>query len=253
MNTAAQKNEIAGSTVQELPPVELRASSATQPAAGGLAPGFRLTKMKTSGAADDAGPVTRIVLPIDFAPEKDNASQWMLAGAAVKGAGAPTLTTNAGINPAPPAAALAPVERMISREVTMVRQSGAEALAVTLKVDSRTSLFLQLTNHNGQIEASVRCEKGDAGALAGQWGQLQDSLARQNVQLLPLEEKGTPPQLPENAAQNDFNPPPRPQPQASHAAGPEPEVPTDEAMSAAVGLSKHKSKTHSRHGWEKWA
>ena len=80
---------------------------------------------------------------------------------------------------------------MISREVTMVRQSGAQALAVTLKVDAHTSLFLQLTNHNGQIEASVRCEKGSAAGLDTHWGELQESLARQNVQLLPLQQNST--------------------------------------------------------------
>jgi hypothetical protein len=84
------------------------------------------------------------------------------------------------------------VERLISREVVMVRQSGAEALAVSLKVDWQTSLFLQLTNHHGQIEAAVRCESGEAGVLAAGWGQLQQSLALQNVQLLPLTSPGIP-------------------------------------------------------------
>ena len=86
----------------------------------------------------------------------------------------------------------AQVERLahlVTQEVLMVRQSGANSLAVSLKVDSHTELFLQLTNHEGQIHASVRCERGNVEGLGSRWGELQESLARQNVQLMPLENK----------------------------------------------------------------
>ena len=81
------------------------------------------------------------------------------------------------------------VEHLVNQEVILVRQSGANSLAVSLKVDPQTELFLQITNRDGQIQASVRCERGNVEGLNSHWGQLQDSLAKQNVQLLPLEDK----------------------------------------------------------------
>ena len=83
------------------------------------------------------------------------------------------------------------IGRLVSQEVISIRQSGANVLAVSLKVDQHTELFLQLTNHNGQIQASVRCERGNAAGLDSHWGQLQESLARQNVQLMPMEGKSS--------------------------------------------------------------
>jgi hypothetical protein len=83
----------------------------------------------------------------------------------------------------------APVERlekMISHEVLTIRQTGAETLGVSLKLDSNTQLFLQLTTHNGSVQASVRCERGNFAPEDAQWAQLQQSLARQNVALQPM-------------------------------------------------------------------
>jgi hypothetical protein len=80
------------------------------------------------------------------------------------------------------------IERMVSREALVLRQLGADSLAVVLKPDAHTELFLQFTQRDGQLEAYVRCERGDFGNLSTQWQQLQDSLALQNVRLLPLKE-----------------------------------------------------------------
>jgi hypothetical protein len=77
------------------------------------------------------------------------------------------------------------VARMVMQEAMTIRQSGATSLAVSLKVDAHTELFVQLTNHDGLIQASLRCDQGNIAGLAGHWGQLQESLARHNVQLLP--------------------------------------------------------------------
>jgi len=63
---------------------------------------------------------------------------------------------------------------------------GAQTLGVSLKLDSNTHLYLQLTNHNGLVQASVRCERGSFAPQDSQWAQLQQSLARQNVELLPM-------------------------------------------------------------------
>jgi hypothetical protein len=236
MKTASQKNDFAGSAAQKLPP-----DSLTAPATAG---------------ADAAMPEAKIRIPADFSDPKESAAQWMVLETTAAGAPAATLTTNVAGGSAPSSLRLAQVERMIDREVLMVRQSGAESLAVSLKVDSQTSLFLQLTNHHGQIEASVRCERGDAGALDAHWGQLQDSLARQNVQLLPLQDRSA-------SSKPSFEPPsgsavnsqdrPSGQNQPPPHPGKETEPPSDDAMNAAVGLTKSKNKPRHIHGWEKWA
>ena len=92
-------------------------------------------------------------------------------------------------SPLPAAAQAERVNHLVSQEAVTIRQSGANSLAVSLKVDPHTELFLQLTNHDGQIQASIRCERGNIEGLDSHWGQLQESLARQNVHLLPLEDK----------------------------------------------------------------
>jgi hypothetical protein len=239
MKFVGQMNEIAGSAVQELPPG---------------------SPLLFSTGADVSAQAAKSVLPVDFSSSKDASFQWLATDAGAKASPSATTTMgNAGGTNATAVATPAPLERMIAREVTMVRQSGAQSLAVTLKVDAHTSLFLQLTNHNGQIEASVRCDKGDAGALGGHWGQLQESLARQNVQLQPLESKlasnkwsgdttGT-------TSQKDFN-----QRQSSqHAPSPEAILPatganpSDDAVSAAAVMGNSPPQTHPPRGWEKWA
>jgi len=73
------------------------------------------------------------------------------------------------------------------QEVIMVRQSGAKSLVVSLKVDPQTELMLHVSNHNGQIQASITCERGNTDNLNAHWQQLQESLSRQNVQLMPME------------------------------------------------------------------
>jgi hypothetical protein len=235
MKSAVHENKIAGSKAQELPPDRQNASA-------------------TAGA-DEAIPAARERNPASFSDPKDLTAQWMIMDTTGKGAAVSTLTANVAEAGAPTFGRIEQVERLISREVVMVRQSGAEALAVSLKVDSGTSLFLQLTNHHGHIEAAVRCESGDAAALDAHWKQLQESLARQNVQLLPLQDKSLPAgpssDAPADASGNFQDGPPARQQPPPPAPGPE--KPSDSAMNAAVGLSKPKNKHHRHPGWETWA
>ena len=98
-------------------------------------------------------------------------------------AGAPT---NAAPTPEETAIQIERVSRLVFQEVMMIQQSGATSLAVSLKVDTRTELFLQLTSHDGQMLASLRFERGNPAGLGGCWQELQDALARQDVHLLPL-------------------------------------------------------------------
>ncbi len=92
------------------------------------------------------------------------------------------------------------VAHLVNQQVIMVRQSGDNNLAVSLKLDAHTELSLQLSQHNGQIQASLRCERGNVEGLGQHWSDLQTSLAKQNVQLLPLENNGS-------SRNSTFNPP----------------------------------------------
>lgn len=148
------------------------------------------------------------------------------------------------------------VAHLVTQEVVLVRQSGANSLAVSLKVDSHTELFLQLTNHDGQIQASVRCERGNVEGLGSHWGQLQESLARQNVQLMPLEGTG----LSRNSTNNP--PPDNASPRAFDQSSQNPQRQTRDtreesssASAAGESLASRKTKTNnrSRQGWESWA
>ncbi len=77
------------------------------------------------------------------------------------------------------------ISQMVGREVVLVKQSGAKELAVSLRVDSKTELFLKVTNTDGRIQAVLSCERGSADAMNKHWPELQASLALQNIQLLP--------------------------------------------------------------------
>jgi hypothetical protein len=236
MKSASQENEIAGSAAKKLPP-------------------DRQTAPGTTGA-DAATPAAKVRVPADLSDPKETTAQWMIMGATAKGAAAPTLTANVAEAGAPASGRSEQVERLISREVVMVRQSGAEALAVSLKVDSRTSLFLQLTNHHGQIEASVRCESGDAGALGAHWKQLQESLARQNVQLLPLQDKpysARPSSDVSVATSGNFQDGAPARQQSPRPPAPEPEKSSGGVPSAVASPGKSNPKAPRHTGWETWA
>ena len=83
---------------------------------------------------------------------------------------------------------------LISRELTLVRQLGADALAIVLKPDSRTELFLQISQRDGRTEVLIRCERGDYDHLRQHWAQLQSTLAGQDVTLAPLQRPTLAPQ-----------------------------------------------------------
>ena len=89
--------------------------------------------------------------------------------------------------PEPTRVPMEKVQTLISRELNLVRQLGADALAIVLKPDSRTELFLQISHHNGKTEALIRCERGDFEHLQKNWAQLQNTLAGQQVTLAPLQ------------------------------------------------------------------
>lgn len=170
MKFVSEKNEIAGRAVQKLPD----ASAAADPSEGSDV----TLPIKSDGdlprrAKDSFEPD----LTINFSG-KNSATDFALEN-----------TSEKVQTPDAPNSQVERLTHLIGQEVITVRQSGASSLAVSLKLDSQTELFLHLTHHDGQLQASLRCERGNAEALNSHWGQLQESLSRQNVHLLPLEDK----------------------------------------------------------------
>jgi len=151
------------------------------------------------------------------------------------------------------------ISRLVLAEVALIKQHSSDSLAVVLRPDAETELFVHLTQRNGQIEATVRCERGDLQHLGALWGQLQESLAQQKVRLAPLEQ---PP-----SHHSNFHPPtgsdangghgsPRQSPPDKQSMddwpAPAPSS-TDSAHVRGRGGSRHRRLTTSRPGWETWA
>jgi hypothetical protein len=86
------------------------------------------------------------------------------------------------------AAAVERISKMVNREATLFRQHTSDSMSVVLRPDANTELFLHLNRRDGQIEASVRCERGDFHQLNALWSQLQECLAQHKVRLNPLQE-----------------------------------------------------------------
>ena len=146
--------------------------------------------------------------------------------------------------------------QLLNQQVVVMHQSGANNLAVSLKLDPRTELSLQLTKHNGEIQASVRVERGDVAGLGSHWKDLQESLARQNVQLLPLESKAAPRTPVFNSSsgamsESSFNQS-SPNPEA-HSRGTRQNLPQASDVKSVPVSKKATAPTVSRQGWESWA
>jgi hypothetical protein len=82
------------------------------------------------------------------------------------------------------------------------KRINAESMAVVLKPDSQTEIFLHLATRNGQIEIQARFERGDFAGLSGHWAQLQQTLAQQGVRLSHLQENFN--QTPSNGGQPEW-------------------------------------------------
>lgn len=82
------------------------------------------------------------------------------------------------------------ISHLLSRESALVKQHNGDSMAVILRPDPHTELFVHLTKNNGHVEVLVRCERGDFQQLNQLWTQLQESLVPQRVRLSPLQETG---------------------------------------------------------------
>lgn len=77
------------------------------------------------------------------------------------------------------------LEDLVSREVVRFRWNGLETVSVLIRPDERTEVTVHLRQRDGQLEASLGMERGDAARFGAHWRQLHDALAEQNVRLLP--------------------------------------------------------------------
>ncbi|MEP6662310.1 MAG: hypothetical protein ABJC04_01480 [Verrucomicrobiota bacterium] len=144
---------------------------------------------------------------------------------------------------------------LIHNEVITFKVTGVNELAVSLKVDSQTEIFLGLTQRDGHIQASIRCESGSLAGIEGHWTQLQESLARHNVQLLPLEQnhasKDAPFQSHAENASGQFEQAPKKQPHEPDGLDF-----AEEFLSAPVarksGVANKAVKQFIPQGWESW-
>jgi hypothetical protein len=218
MTFEAQRNEVAGSTEQKLPPGDVGAVTAVNAISGqgGAKPSLDFSWRETP--PEVVAIVNLSGKPAELAdPEPTTA---------------PSAVTQAGR-----------LEQLVSREVVTIHQTGAQTLGVSLKLDENTHIFLQLTTENGQIQASLRCEKGDFSALDSQWTQLQASLARQNVQLVPAS----------GASQSNFQQTSQHQKRELPQGREEWRHPGRVATPAQSRQQKNPNARRSRPDWEFWA
>jgi hypothetical protein len=80
------------------------------------------------------------------------------------------------------------LSQLVLRETSLLRQHGSDAMSVVLRPDAQTELFVHFSQRNGQLQAAIRCERGDFQQLNTLWPQLQESLAHQKVTLGSLQE-----------------------------------------------------------------
>ena len=149
---------------------------------------------------------------------------------------------------------------LVMRETAVLKQHTPDSMAVVLRPDANTELFLHLTQRDGQIEASVRCERGNFDQLNALWPQLQESLAGQKVRLAPLQESLDPQRDPQGASGNTMNFSESEQ-RSRRQSMPEDDSTSDRPSSAppsTVSLHPERRRsgtrpTASRPGWETWA
>lgn len=166
-----------------------------------------------------------------------------------------------GVKAADSTATVERISSLITRESALVRKHGSDSMAVVLRPDAETELFVHLSQRDGQFEATVRLERGDAHHLGALWSQLQDSLAQQKIRLAPLQEASgghsTFHQSPHGSGmsggQNGAREEARPEKRYMDDR-PAPAVPAPSAPHVrGTGGSRRRRLTTSRPGWETWA
>jgi hypothetical protein len=193
---------------------------------------------------------------LDLSVGSVSATDWQ-AGRPVGGADRPASELS-GARAADAAATVERISGLVMREVALVRQHSSDSMAVVLRPDAETELLVHFTRRDGQIEAFVRCERGDAHQLGALWPQLQETLAHQKVRLAPLQDAASNHASFNHASGSGRN-------GGGHGADRQPppdkqsldEWPAPASQGAAHvrgrGGSRHRRVTTSRPGWETWA
>lgn len=173
MDRSAEQNQIAGLREQKLPP------AGRSVVGGDLRPPADHAVALARGAA------------VERPDQAQRAAGEVLTGPGLN-AGAGTVNAAAqGSGEVAGAGAGRSAEQILqslTREVAQFKCYNAESMAVVLKPDAHTEIFLHLVTRNGQIDIQARFERGDFSALNGQWSQLQQTLAQQGVRLGSLQE-----------------------------------------------------------------
>ena len=82
------------------------------------------------------------------------------------------------------------IEELITKEAVRFRWTGQESVSVVIRPDAGTEVVVHLRQREGQVEAMLGMARGEAARFQGQWQQLHDALAEQNVRLVPGRESG---------------------------------------------------------------
>jgi hypothetical protein len=146
------------------------------------------------------------------------------------------------------------IEALLSREAIFLRRTGAQSLAVVLRPDSDTELWVQFNQNAGHLEATVRCDRGDMGSMAAHWSQLQEALAAHEIRLLPIPTSTAQSETSWSASRHGFSEDRNPQ-QDPHA--PERHSETRHNRNTPSPDSHTREETParrvSRNRWESWA
>jgi hypothetical protein len=94
---------------------------------------------------------------------------------------------------APGAATIELLHGQIAGEAAELRRLGADSVALLVRPDDGTEVLLHLKVREGLVEVRAQVERGDPGALAGRWAELQQALSAQGIRLARLEEPVTTP------------------------------------------------------------
>lgn len=76
----------------------------------------------------------------------------------------------------------------ISRQAAELKHFQADTMAVSLRPDADTEIFLHLRQIDGVVEVNARFERGDFSELSRNWETIQQALSQQGVKLGTLQE-----------------------------------------------------------------
>jgi hypothetical protein len=252
ISAARQESGMESTTSSKQPDALIGREATARQATGAL----EESSLPAPGTSRDTGGET-----LDFSARNLSATEWQ-TGRPVSSSDRPASDSLNG-RTVETTGTVERISKLVLGEVALVKQYSSDSMAVVLRPDAETELFVHLTQRNGQIEATVRCERGDMQHLGALWGQLQESLAQQKVRLAPLQES------PSN--QSNFNQPSgsdtngHSSPRQSQREGQQPDKQfmdewptpasssTDPAHVRGRGGSRHRRLTTSRPGWETWA